>query len=168
MGQIDHVLLLAATGRPFLPRKEAALADPKHVAHPADREAGTRRWARTNGASMARSASMKPKVIDFPLSRRRRSPCLSDQWRDMANLFLRYRAPASGPHAPAATASARHEDQPVPHSARWHRIPLSAIASASTARCPDPPQSPVVSDRCSAPAAPLHAETPASVCSRFP
>ena len=33
---------------------------------------------------------------------------------------------------------------------------------------PNPPRSPATSCRWSAPAAPLHAETPASVCSRFP
>jgi putative transposase len=40
MRQIDPVLLLAQAGRSFLPGEEAALADPKDVAHPADREAG--------------------------------------------------------------------------------------------------------------------------------
>lgn len=44
MRQIDHVPLLAATGGPFLPGKEAALADPKNMAHPADREAGLLRF----------------------------------------------------------------------------------------------------------------------------
>jgi hypothetical protein len=37
MRQIDHVLLLAMTGRPFLPGEEAALADPQDAAHAADR-----------------------------------------------------------------------------------------------------------------------------------
>ena len=40
MRQIDHVLLLAATGRPVLPGEEAALTDPEDATHPADREAG--------------------------------------------------------------------------------------------------------------------------------
>jgi hypothetical protein len=40
MGQIDHVLLLAATGWTLLPSKETALADTKNTAHPADREIG--------------------------------------------------------------------------------------------------------------------------------
>lgn len=39
MRQIDHVLLLAAAGRAFLPGEEAALADAQDTTHPADREA---------------------------------------------------------------------------------------------------------------------------------
>ncbi len=45
------------------------------------------------------------------------------------------------------------------YSAHLHRAPEQAIASASIARCPDPPRSPVASDRWSAPSAPPHAET---------
>ena len=56
----------------------------------------------------------------------------------------------------------------MPHSARRHHALGSATASASIAQCPDPSRSPAASDRSSVPAAPLHAETPASVCSRFP
>jgi hypothetical protein len=56
----------------------------------------------------------------------------------------------------------------LPHSARWHHALGSATATASTAQYPDPPRSLVASGHWSVPAAPLHAETPASVCSRFP
>jgi hypothetical protein len=40
MCQMDHVLLVTTTGRTALPGEEAALADARNTAHPADREAG--------------------------------------------------------------------------------------------------------------------------------
>jgi len=49
MGQINHVLLLAATGRPFLPGEEAALADTQNKAHPVDRKAGLLRLDKAEG-----------------------------------------------------------------------------------------------------------------------
>ena len=81
MREIDHVLLLAATGRTVLPREEAALADTQGTAHPTDREAGLLRRDEAR------------RVIDLSLSRRRRRHCRSDQWRDNGDLFLRCRAP---------------------------------------------------------------------------
>lgn len=56
-GRLDMRLLLAGTGSPLLPDKEAALADPRR---------GHIRLIR----KLAFSASMKPKIIEFPLSRR--------------------------------------------------------------------------------------------------
>ena len=143
MRQIDHVLPPAQTSWPFLPRKEAVLADPKDVAHPVDREAGLLRFDEAEG---------------------HRLPSFAKK----AAAFLRCRAPASEPHSPAAAASTRHGHRRVPHSARWHHVHLSPTESASTVQCPDPQRSPVASGHWSVPAAPLHAETPASVCSRFP
>ncbi len=64
---------------------------------------------------------MKPKVIDFPLSRRR------------PRHFLRCRAPASGPHSPDEAASTRHEHRQLPRSDHWHHALGSATASASKA-----------------------------------
>jgi hypothetical protein len=85
-----------------------------------------------------------------------------------AAAFSECRAPASGPHSHAATASTRRADRRVPHSARGHHALGSATASASTGQCQDPPRSPAASVNWSVPAAPIHAETPASVFSRFP
>ena len=50
------LLLLAAASAAVLPSEKAALADPKDATHPVNVE-------------LAFSASMKPKIIDFPLSR---------------------------------------------------------------------------------------------------
>src|SRR5690606_4277422 len=60
MSQINHVLLLATTGRTVLPGEEAALADPENTAHPADREAGLLRLDEAEGhrlPSLAKKAA---------------------------------------------------------------------------------------------------------------
>ena len=49
MREINHVLLLATTGRTVLPGEEAALTDPEDATHPADREAGLLRFDKAEG-----------------------------------------------------------------------------------------------------------------------
>jgi hypothetical protein len=67
MRQIDHVLLLAQAGRTFLPREEAALADPEDAAHPADREAGLLRFDEAEGHRLPSFA--KKAAAFFKMSR---------------------------------------------------------------------------------------------------
>ena len=67
MGQIDHVLLLAATGRPFLPGEEAALANTEDAAHPADRKAGLLRFDEAEGHRLPSFA--KKAAAFFKMSR---------------------------------------------------------------------------------------------------
>lgn len=55
---------------------------------------------------------------------------------------MRCRALASKQHPHVAVASVRHADRRLSHSAHAHHAPGSAIVSASTGQCPDPPRSP--------------------------